>query len=348
MSSLGDELVFTENFQREIDQRFGLTDAFVRRLVHGKRSGGQVIDRWEDLINPEQSMSSAYIHFALSNVVRGRQARDLILRKTGIGGGRSLDVGSAYGGMVVAFAEQGFAAAGVEIDSHWCELGNLNCRSKGLGELIRDADFLAIPAGEAYDVITCNDVIEHILEPRRALQKMASMLAPGGALYLVIPNATSWDHVVRDGHYGEFGMNLLDHHAAQAYYELRCRSIYQKPYSCGEFYPLGWYRERLAEQGLQVEVHRNANAKLPSADEFATILDKLDRAHAAWNGADLPELLFDQVTKRFRRYRARLVAEHERLSRSESPQPAEVVAFAEEFLDSFWTVIAQRSPGVAA
>lgn len=349
--------VFTERFQSEIRDRFGLTETFVRRLFDGKRVVGSVIDRWEDLVNPAQSLSGAYIHFALSNVVRGRQARDLIIRKTGIKSGRSLDVGSAYGGMVAAFAEGGFAAEGVEIDAHWCELGNLNCRSKGFGDLIRNVDFLAPSHAERYDVITCNDVIEHVREPRRALAKMASMLNPGGVLYLVIPNAWSWDHVVRDGHYGQFGMNLLDHYAAQEYYNIRCRSIYQKPYSCGEFYPLDWYREQLADNGLAVSVHRTTSGKLPSADELATILGKLDSAHAVWEGADLPEILHDQIANGFRHYRERLVSEHEAevhaaaldaasLVKGDTLPPRDVspgaITFAEGFLDSFWTVIATR------
>jgi 2-polyprenyl-3-methyl-5-hydroxy-6-metoxy-1,4-benzoquinol methylase len=349
--------VFTEKFQAEIRDRFGLTETFVRRLFDGKRVVRDVIDRWEDLINPEQSLSSAYIHFALSNVVRGRQARDLIVRKTGIKSGRSLDVGSAYGGMVAAFAEGGFAAEGVEIDTHWCELGNLNCRSKGFGDLIRNADFLAPSLAERYDVISCNDVIEHVHEPRRAIEKMASMLDPGGVLYLVIPNAWSWDHVVRDGHYGQFGMNLLDHYAAQEYYNIRCLSIYQKAYSCGEFYPLDWYREQLAGNGLDVLVNRATSGKLPSAAELRTILEKLDGALAAWDPNGLPEILHDQIVNGFHRYRERLVSQYDievhaaakdvaslaegaTLPRRDASPGA--IRFAEEFLDSFWTVIATK------
>lgn len=378
-----DALEFSANFQREIRERFGLTETFVRRLMQGKRTVGRAIDRWEDLVNPGQNLSSAYIHFALSNVVRGRQARDLIMRKTGVKGGRSLDVGSAYGGMVAAFAEEGFEAEGVEIDPHWRELGNLNCRSKGLGELIRLGDFLAEPdQPPTYDVITCNDVIEHVHEPRRAIAKMASMLKPGGVLYLVIPNAWSWDHVVRDGHYGQFGLNLLDHYAAKAYYDLRCRAVYQKAYSCGEFYPLDWYRAQLASSGLSTTVHRATAAKIPAQAEFDGILQKLDDAFSNWNREGLPEVLHDRVVIRFDAYREDLVRRY-RLATSAAvedapPQdqgvhlktyienlagrrrlpsnstiekapargtPADAEDcnwFCEDFLDSFWTVIATR------
>lgn len=340
-----DSATYTDNFRREIRERFGLDERFVRRFAAGKRIGQSgVIDRWEDLVNPDQEMSSAHVHFALSNVIRGRQTCDLIMRKTGIVSGRSLDVGSAYGGMVAAFAERGFAAEGVEIDAHWCELGNLNCSSKGLGEPIHCADFLAHEYPRCYDIITCNDVIEHVQEPRRAIAKMASMLEPGGALYLVIPNALSWDHVIRDGHYGQFGMNLLDHYAAREYYGIRCRNTYQKPYSCGEFHPLDWYRDRLAEHGLSPIVHRPAAAKLPTSEGLQDIFGKLDRAFAAWSDAGLPEILRDQIETGFRRYREQLRSSHERET---GKDPVDATDFAERFLDPFWTVIARKQSSPA-
>lgn len=332
--------VFTEAFREQLANRFGLGEEFVRAFLQGRATTATVVDRWEDLINPQQALSSAYIHFALSTVVRGRQARDLIMRKTGIQSGRSLDVGSAYGGMVVAFAEKGFAAKGVEIDPHWCRLGNINCASRGLGELISQEDFLASSAGDLFDVISCNDVIEHLVEPRFALGKMARMLAPGGALYLVIPNARSWDHVVRDGHYGEFGLNLLDHYAAKEYYDLRCRQRFGKAYSCGEFYPLAWYLQVLAEQGLRCEAHRPAPAKLPGGEELQTILDKLQGAFRAWNPERLPELLADRIVLEFQEYMHDLRSAHERAA--SDPTEGAVQAFAEHYLDPFWTLIARR------
>lgn len=337
--------VFTQAFRDELDRRFGLDERFVRAFLEGRAPTAPVVDRWEDLINPNQALSSAYIHFALSNVVRGRQARDLIMRLTGIRSGRSLDVGSAYGGMVVAFAEQGFTAKGVEIDPHWCRLGNINCSSRGLGELITREDFLTASPGEGFDVISCNDVIEHLVEPRFALERMAGMLAPGGVLYLVIPNARSWDHVIRDGHYGEFGLNLLDHHAARAYYDLRAKGRFGKDYSCGEFYPLDWYLRTLGYQGLSCRVHRPSQASLPDAAALAAIVDKLEAAFRGWVPDGLPELLADRLVLEFRDYMAGLRSDHAHAAAA--PSEFRTQDFAERYLDPFWTVIARRQPGGA-
>ena len=330
---------FTEGFLREVTDRFGLNEVFVRRLIHGKPLAKQVIEQWEDLVNPNQRLSSAYIHFALSNVVRGRQARDLIVRKTGIRSGRSLDVGSAYGGMVVAFAEAGFDATGVEIDAHWCDLGNLNCSSRGFGNPIKLQDFLSEPLDKTFDVITCNDVIEHVFEPRRALAKMASMLKPGGVLYLVIPNATSYDHVVRDGHYGQFGMNLLDHHAARAYYDARCKNAFQKEYSCGEFHPLPWYRKQLVAGGLVVGTHRTTPDALPESAKLDQIVRDLDAAFSAWTPVGLTEILGDQIAGRFQQYRTDLIRHFDRARYDPATYRT---SFLETYMDSFWTVLATK------
>lgn len=335
-------LQFTEAFREEIVERFGLTEPFVQQVFGRKGQKARVIGRWEDLANPAQKMSSAYVHFALSTVVRGRAARDLIARETGITQGTSLDVGSAYGGMVAAFAEGGFDAQGVEIDPHWCALGNLNCRSKGFGDLVKLGDFLGGEDFGTYDVVTCNDVIEHVEQPRRAIGKMAQMLNPGGVLYLVIPNGRSWDHVVRDGHYGQFAMNLLDHDGAKAYYDAACKSAFGKPYSCGEFYDLGWYLDVLADQDLIVGVRR-AKKRLPTRTEFDEILAKLDAAHAAWSSSKLTEILADNVHNAFARYRRAIVADYN----AAAQDARNVQAFIDTYIEPFWTVISRRrGPGV--
>jgi 2-polyprenyl-3-methyl-5-hydroxy-6-metoxy-1,4-benzoquinol methylase len=337
-------LQFTPKFRDEIVQRFGLTEAFVQQAfgASARKLSGKPIDQWEDLVDPAQQMSSAYVHFALSNVVRGRQARDLIVRETGITQGRSLDVGSAYGGMVAAFSEAGFAAQGVEIDAAWCALGNLNCRSKGFGNLIRLGDFLSESGFGQHDVVTCNDVIEHVMAPRQALEKMAAMLNPGGALYLVIPNGRSWDHVIRDGHFGQFAMNLLDHHAAVAYYDLACKSMFSRPYSCGEFYDLDWYLDVLEGCDLFPRVRRAAPAQLPDRAEFAAILAKLDQANAEWKPRKpLPEILVDNIRNAFARYRRAIERDYAAAGADASLREH----FVDTDLTAFWTVIARRAGG---
>jgi len=44
---------------------------------------------------------------------------------------------------------------------------------------------------ESFDVITCFDVLEHLHEPRRVMEKVAEWLKPGGIFYTLVPNIDS-------------------------------------------------------------------------------------------------------------------------------------------------------------
>ena len=48
-----------------------------------------------------------------------------------------------------------------------------------------------------FDVVICSDVLEHLLEPRIALGKMAAQLRPTGALFAHVPNEFRLGHVLR-------------------------------------------------------------------------------------------------------------------------------------------------------
>jgi SAM-dependent methyltransferase len=51
---------------------------------------------------------------------------------------------------------------------------------------------------EAFDVITCFDVLEHLYEPRRVMAKVGEWLKPGGIFYVLVPNIDSAEaHVFR-------------------------------------------------------------------------------------------------------------------------------------------------------
>jgi len=44
---------------------------------------------------------------------------------------------------------------------------------------------------ESFDVITCFDVLEHVYEPRRVMERVAEWLKPGGIFYVLVPNIDS-------------------------------------------------------------------------------------------------------------------------------------------------------------
>ena len=67
--------------------------------------------------------------------------------------------------------------------------------------------FLEYETSKKYDVIVMGDVLEHVSEPVRALEKAYDMLAPDGILWLSTPNYES--AFTRMNHFTYFSFNGL-------------------------------------------------------------------------------------------------------------------------------------------
>ncbi|MBT5714661.1 class I SAM-dependent methyltransferase, partial [Candidatus Poribacteria bacterium] len=53
-------------------------------------------------------------------------------------------------------------------------------------DYVCDIDQIPVESG-SFDVVICTEVLEHVLEPIRAIAEIARILAPGGRLYLSAP-----------------------------------------------------------------------------------------------------------------------------------------------------------------
>jgi len=104
-------------------------------------------------------------------------------------GKRFLDVGAGFGEMSVAAAKQGAVAYGVEPDAEKHRAADLWARVNGV-----EATFVAaygedLPfEDDFFDVVLCNDVLEHVGNARESLAEMVRVLKPGGTLYLRVAN----------------------------------------------------------------------------------------------------------------------------------------------------------------
>jgi ubiquinone/menaquinone biosynthesis C-methylase UbiE len=99
-------------------------------------------------------------------------------RITGPPNGRPLlDVGCYTGVFVEIAARHGWDAWGLE-PSHWAVE---QARARGLHVVQGTLDTAELPEA-GFDVVTMWDVIEHLTDPRRALQRSHRLLKPGGLL----------------------------------------------------------------------------------------------------------------------------------------------------------------------
>jgi len=99
---------------------------------------------------------------------------------------RYLDVGCSTGFVVEAARDKGWEAIGIDLNPSAIEFG----RTRGLDlrtVALEEAGF----APGAFDAVSLFDVLEHLLDPRRTLRACADLLAPGGILFLYVPNFDS-------------------------------------------------------------------------------------------------------------------------------------------------------------
>jgi 2-polyprenyl-3-methyl-5-hydroxy-6-metoxy-1,4-benzoquinol methylase len=100
------------------------------------------------------------------------------------GRGRLLDVGTSIGLFLRLALDRGWEGTGTEF--------GLRARAYARNELGLDVDDRPLEEIEGeFDVVTLNSVLEHVNQPRAMLDQVNRLLAPGGALYLIVPNVDS-------------------------------------------------------------------------------------------------------------------------------------------------------------
>ncbi len=101
-------------------------------------------------------------------------------------GTRLLDVGCGGGYFLRLAKSLGAIVEGVEPSSH----GATQTRRAGI-EVFNGTleQYLAASASKQFDVVTANHVIEHVPNPVETLATMKRILAPGGYVWIAVPNA---------------------------------------------------------------------------------------------------------------------------------------------------------------
>lgn len=124
----------------------------------------------------------------LDNLDEGRrqvlQSRMSLLKEHAAGGGRLLEIGSGEGFFLQKAVTEGFEATGIEPSRAYAEVS----RRLVPEATVHTGAFESFQSEQAFDVICSFFVLEHILDPAAFLKKCQELLAPGGLLYLEIPD----------------------------------------------------------------------------------------------------------------------------------------------------------------
>jgi SAM-dependent methyltransferase len=113
------------------------------------------------------------------------EKRRLFLLKFLARGRRFLDVGCNIGCAVEAARWNGFTATGLELDD--AAVAIARDRFPRNEFVIGTLDVL--PAGRAFDLVYCSEVIEHVPDAGHFVRQLAAFVAPGGVLLLTTPDS---------------------------------------------------------------------------------------------------------------------------------------------------------------
>lgn len=106
------------------------------------------------------------------------------------GSGRKLlDVGCAAGFFIDEAARRGWHVEGLDVSSFAVEYVREHFGHEATNTSLIDADHLE---ADSYSLLTMWDVIEHVPDPQRNIQRAAELLHSGGYIAMITPDVGSW------------------------------------------------------------------------------------------------------------------------------------------------------------
>lgn len=319
-----------------IGKRALSSSAYARTIVARNTSG------------PEHTMLKTWVEYALGTNERGNAAVRSLRQYIDVVGARHLDIGCAYGGTPIAFAKAGSEAYGVEINPGLLELARVNLADHpGLQCTLLSGDILQPELANSlgqFDIITCDNVIEHVEKASQLVSTIAHLLKPSGVCHVAIPNAFSYSQVMRDGHYGLFGLTLLERDRAIAYYHATGNT---EDYSVGEYcFTMDDYEKMFADAGLRLVLLNPSPSRKANVEsmrrQIAMMRDVFARQVA---DGTIPAEFQDEIRINLDRYLSRFNARYAEYLATRNP--AKLAAFGVRLLNDYqqeqWQVQVRHS-----
>ena len=142
---------------------------------------GALANRWWDPLGPQRPLHEL-------NPARLGYVRD----RTRLAGARVLDVGCGAGLLSEALVREGAAVTALDLAPELIEVAKLHLLESGLkvDYRLQSVETLAAEMPGAFDAITCMEMLEHVPDPSAVVRACATLLKPGGRLFLSTLNRT--------------------------------------------------------------------------------------------------------------------------------------------------------------
>ncbi len=142
---------------------------------------GALASRWWDKDGPQKPLHA--LNPARLDYVRTRARLD---------GAEVLDVGCGGGLLSEAMAARGARVTAIDLAEDLIRVAKLHALESGVevDYRVQAVEALAAERPGSYDVVTCMEMLEHVPDPAAILQACATLLKPGGQLFVSTLNRT--------------------------------------------------------------------------------------------------------------------------------------------------------------
>ena len=186
------------------------------------------VELLEEYLPPKRhKMYKAWKQYALNAIERGKLVKEMVSKFIQVENATVIDIGCGEGGLSIAFAKENSKVLSLDIDPERVKRSKIRAEEEGVEVNFVVADGLRLPFRSfSFDIIICNDLIEHVPEPQRLMEDCNRVLKKGGILYLQTPNRMSPYEIIHDSHYGLFGVSLMSYSVAK-WYVTKVRKVVQ-------------------------------------------------------------------------------------------------------------------------
>jgi 2-polyprenyl-3-methyl-5-hydroxy-6-metoxy-1,4-benzoquinol methylase len=172
----------------------------------------------EFLPDPSSPLYQMNLDYALNAIERGDIIAEIMEEHIPISGGKVLDLGCGEGGVAIAFALRGASVTALDVSP-----GRIERMGVWAKEHDVDVDGVVASALETglassqYDIVICNDFMEHVTQPQLLAYEVERLLKDGGYFYLSVQNRLSLTGVISDPHTSLFGLTWMPRWLAKIY-----------------------------------------------------------------------------------------------------------------------------------
>lgn len=142
---------------------------------------GALANRWWDPNGPQRPLHE--LNPARLSYIAGRSR---------LRGARALDVGCGAGLLSEALAREGAQVTALDLAPELVDIAKLHLLESGLAVdyHLESVESIAARMPAQFDVVTCMELLEHVPDPGSVLGACATLLKPGGKLFVSTLNRT--------------------------------------------------------------------------------------------------------------------------------------------------------------